>query len=196
MLATSRAEMSSASGQEEALQCGSQERASDRHFDVYFLDAIFWSQEIHCCKGSSYVPPLLDSTRRDSCCNYQRRSSKTKLVSRFQFRVYMATFQSSKRRLGREILGISGGKNNRKYNPWGVNPDFPHQSSSLQVCSQLYSPAACQHLFLSWQLAGPFEFRAWDHCVPTDLPQYWFVPELRILSDKIPHMSPEYWTYF
>lgn len=117
MLATSRAEMSSASGQEEPLQCGSQERASDRHFDVYFLEAIFWSQEIHCCKRSSYVPPLLVSTRRDSFCNYQRKSSKRKLFSRFQFRVYIATFQNSKRWLGQEILGISGGKNNRKYNP-------------------------------------------------------------------------------
>lgn len=152
--------MSFVSGQEEALQWCSQERASDRHFDVYFLDAIFWSEEIHCCKGSSYVPPLLDSTWRDSCCDYQRRSSKRKLFSRFQFKVYIATFQSSKRWLGPEILGISGGRNNRKCNPWGMNPDFPHQSSSLQVCSQFHSSAACQHLFLSWQLAGPFEFKS------------------------------------
>ena len=87
--------------------------------------------------------------------------------------VYIATFQSSKRWLKREILGISGGKNNRKYNPWGVNPDFPHQSSLLQVFSQLYSPAACQHLFLSWQLAGPFEFKSMG-----PLCAHWLTPVL------------------
>lgn len=59
MLATSRAEMSSASGQEEPLQCGSQERASDRHFDVYFLEAISGVKKSIAVKGLLMCPLYL-----------------------------------------------------------------------------------------------------------------------------------------
>ena len=180
MLATSRVEMSSASGQEEPLQCGSQERASDRHFDVYFLEAISGVKKSIAVKGLLMCPLYLSLLEEIVSVIIKESPQKESCLVDSSSGSILPHFKTPKDGWDRKFWEYLVGKTIGNIIPeeWILNSltRVPHYKCAPSSISLLHANIC----FSAGNLQVLLSSRAWDYCVPTDLSQYWFVPELRI----------------